>query len=63
MTQQALADAIGSTKRSVINWEGGAASPSADVLSRYGEVGADVLYVLTGRSDPAIAPTTSADER
>lgn len=48
LTQQALAEKLGATKRSVINWEGGVASPSADTLTQYASVGVDVLYVLTG---------------
>lgn len=48
LTQEVLAKQISSTKRSVINWEGGTASPSGEVLSRYAQAGADVLYVLTG---------------
>lgn len=56
MSQTAFADAIGSTKRSVINWEGGDASPSATVMAAIAAAGADVLYILTGqRSQPVAA--------
>lgn len=55
MTQAALADAIGATKRSVINWETGASSPAADVIARYGELGADVLYIVTGERSRPVA--------
>lgn len=48
LSQAALAEKIGATKRSVINWEGGAASPSADAVARFAATGADVLYILTG---------------
>ncbi len=57
MTQEAAAEKLGATKRSVINWEGGAALPGAEVLARYAAAGADVLYILTGqRSGGAAAP-------
>jgi transcriptional regulator with XRE-family HTH domain len=49
LTQEALAEKLAATKRSVINWEGGAALPGAEVLSRYAAAGADVLYILTGQ--------------
>jgi len=66
LSQAALADAIGATKRSVINWEGGAASPSADVLSKYAQIGADTTYILTGHRNPSLptppGPALSADE-
>lgn len=56
MSQAAFADAIGSTKRSVINWEGGSASPSAAVMAAIATAGADVLYILTGERSQAVAP-------
>ena len=56
LTQEAVAAQLGATKRSVINWEGGAALPGAEVLARYAAAGADVLYILTGqRSQPVPA--------
>ena len=56
-TQEAVAAQLGATKRSVINWEGGAALPGAEVLARYAAAGADVLYILTGqRAGGASAP-------
>ena len=57
LTQEAVATQLGATKRSVINWEGGAALPGAEVLARYAAAGADVLYILTGqRAGGASAP-------
>ena len=57
LTQEAVAAQLGATKRSVINWEGGAALPGAEVLARYAAAGADVLYILTGqRTGGASAP-------
>lgn len=64
LSQQALADAIGTTKRSVINWEGGVGSPSAEVLERYAQsIGADVGYVITGLRDYEAPPALSAEEQ
>ncbi|WP_425324940.1 helix-turn-helix domain-containing protein [Lampropedia aestuarii] len=51
LTQEAAAARLDATKRSVINWEGGAALPGAEVLARYAELGANVLYILTGQRD------------
>lgn len=51
LTQEAAAARLGATKRSVINWEGGAALPGAELLARYAELGADVLYILTGQRE------------
>ena len=57
LTQEAIAEKLAATKRSVINWEGGAALPGAEVLARYAAAGADVLYILTGqRAGGASAP-------
>ena len=57
LTQEAVAPQLGATKRSVTNWEGGAALPGAEVLARYAAAGADVLYILTGqRAGGASAP-------
>ena len=63
LSQQALAEKLGGTKRSVINWEGGAALPGAEVLARYAAIGADVLYILTGSRHPsAPAPVYAVSE-
>ena len=64
-SQELLASHVGSTKRSVINWEGGAATPSAEVLTGYAAAGADVLYIVTGQRSQALPPeaTLPQDER
>lgn len=64
LTQEAVAAQLGATKRSVINWEGGAALPGAEVLARYAAAGADVLYILTGQRAGGVkpAPTLTAEE-
>ena len=51
-----MAAQLGATKRSVINWEGGAALPGAEVLARYAAAGADVLYILTGQRSQPVPP-------
>ena len=56
LTQEAVAAQLGATKRSVINWEGGAALPGAEVLARYAAAGADVLYILTGQRSQPVPP-------
>lgn len=64
LTQESVAEKLGATKRSVINWEGGAALPGAEVLARYAAAGADVLYILTGQRAGGVkpAPTLTAEE-
>lgn len=56
LTQPEMADRVGATKRSVINWETGASSPGADALANYAAAGADVLYILTGQRSQPVAP-------
>ncbi|RKR03605.1 helix-turn-helix transcriptional regulator [Maricaulis maris] len=48
MSQEAFARAAGVSKRTLIEWEKGATFPSAAALQSLGEVGADVLFVVTG---------------
>ena len=55
--QVQMAELVGATKRSVIDWEKDLASPKADYLMRYAAVGVDVLYVLTGQR---VVPTESS---
>lgn len=65
LSQTAFADAIQSTKRSVINWEGGAAVAPSDAVARMAAAGADVLYILTGERSQAVAEVEllPSDER
>ena len=62
MTQEGIAEKLAATKRSVINWEGGAALPGAEVLARYAATGADVLYVLTGERNLSMPALDSAEQ-
>lgn len=59
-TQQGLAEAIGGKRLSVINYEAGRSSPSAETLAAMESVGVDVRYVLTGMR---VAPTSIDRER
>jgi len=55
LSQAEIADQIGVSKRSVIDWEADAASPKADYLVKMSGLGLDVTYVLTGHHvDPAL---------
>jgi len=49
LSQATLAQALNVTERSVMNWEQGIAAPNVNVLERYAALGADVLYVITGK--------------
>lgn len=62
-TQAGLAERIGSTKRSVINWEGGDASPSAEAIGSMAAHGADVLYILTGQRSKPVESTLTPRQR
>lgn len=57
--------ALGSaTRKTLFNWETGAAAPSAVVLAAWAKHGLDVLYVVTGQRGGAVAtPRLSADEQ
>lgn len=48
MTQPAFATAAGAGKRTLIEWEKGATSPSVVQLSALSGIGVDAIYVLTG---------------
>ena len=58
-SQPDFASLIGSTKKTQIEWEADRTSPTAVQLSALSNVGADVLYILTGERGGA----TSSDER
>ena len=47
----------GATRKTLFNWESGAASPNAAALAAWADAGLDVLYVVTGqRAGGASAP-------
>ncbi len=51
MTQPQFAEASISSKRALIEWEKNATSPSTVQLSALHHIGADVLYIVTGRRE------------
>lgn len=53
-TQPQLADLAGAAKRTVVDWEKGASSPTAVQLARLADAGIDVLYVITKQRSPPI---------
>lgn len=48
MTQPVFAEVAGARKRTLIDWEKGASSPTAVQLSALSTIGVDVTYVVTG---------------
>jgi transcriptional regulator with XRE-family HTH domain len=48
LTQQGVANAVGVTRLSVIQYESGRSSPSAETLAAMETAGFDIRYVLTG---------------
>lgn len=55
--QADFAAVAGATRKTLFNWESGAASPNAAALASWAEAGLDVLYVVTGqRAGGASAP-------
>jgi len=55
--QADFAALAGATRKTLFNWESGAASPNTAALAAWAEAGLDVLYVVTGqRTGGASAP-------
>ncbi len=52
-TQPAFAELAGAKKRTLIDWEKAVSSPTAVQLAAFAAAGADVLYILTGKSSSA----------
>lgn len=48
-SQTEFAALVDATRKTLFNWESGAASPNASALAEWAGVGLDVLYVVTGR--------------
>ncbi|MGH8386136.1 MAG: helix-turn-helix domain-containing protein [Pseudomonas sp.] len=65
LSQTSLGEIVGASKRTVIDWEKGATSPTAAQLAVFASVGADALYILTGQRAGGISiqPPTSALSR
>jgi len=56
LSQTELADAILTTRRSLVNWETEAAQPPAIAVAAMAKCGMDVLYILTGQRSVPVAP-------
>ena len=66
--QADFAALAGATRKTLFNWESGAASPNAAALAAWADAGLDVLYVVTGQrtggaSAPAPARAVSEGDR
>lgn len=58
LTQPAFGEVVGAGKRTIIDWEKGASSPSATQLASMTGAGADALYILTGERIEVVKPKT-----
>lgn len=58
LTQPAFGEVVGAGKRTIIDWEKGASSPSATQLASMTGAGADALYILTGERIDVVKPKT-----
>lgn len=63
VSQVDFADACGSSRNALLQWERGEATPNAAVLAVMGGLGVDVLYVITGNRAGESALTLAPDER
>jgi len=68
LTQDAMAQNVGVSKRSYCAYEAGETAPSAKLLAALACMGIDVAYLLTGERNPSLpappppGPALSADE-
>ncbi|WP_412461717.1 helix-turn-helix domain-containing protein [Pseudomonas sp. SC11] len=62
LNQTAMAAVGGVGKTTQINYEKGSGAPDAFYLSAVGDLGVDVLYVVTGARKPLLANSLSAVE-
>lgn len=62
LTQSAVADQAGASKRTVQNWESGASAPTAADLEALAKLGFDVRFVVTGERDYSPPPPLAAEE-
>ncbi|MEG0920288.1 MAG: XRE family transcriptional regulator [Comamonas sp.] len=63
LTQPAIGEIGGVTKKTQMLYEGGERAPDANYLSAIAAHGADVRYVLTGARDYAPPPPLSGEEQ
>ena len=53
---------LGAAKKTIINWENGQSSPSADQIASLVEIGFDAIYILTGVRSQPVESTLSQRE-
>lgn len=49
LSQGTVAELLGASLNTINNWERGTSAASAESVARFGDHGADVLYILTGQ--------------
>ncbi len=54
--QSEFAELVSSTRKTLFNWESGAAAPNATALAAWADHGLDVLYVVTGQRSKPLEP-------
>lgn len=62
LSQAAMGEIAGASRRAVVAWEAGATVPGADELSRLAVAGFDILFVVTGHRTPRAADALAPDE-
>lgn len=63
LTQQALADLLGTRREIFSRYENGQVVPGGDVFERLATIGIDIAYVLTGDRLFEPAPSLTAEEQ
>lgn len=63
VSQVDFADACGSSRNALMQWERGEATPNAAVLALMAGLGIDVLYVVTGQRTGASEDTLAPAEK
>ena len=62
LSQEAMATCLGVSRRTLLAWEKGEQFPNGLELSQAADMGADVLYVLTGQRTPTPAQSLSPED-
>lgn len=63
LSQDAVAEHVGTSRRTQLAWEKGDQFPNAEVLRRASELGIDVLYVVTGQRSTPIESALTREAR
>lgn len=62
-SQVDFAALAGATRKTLFNWESGAAAPNATALAVWADHGLDVLYVVTGQRSQPVPETATLSPR